>query len=44
MLYLKPDYIEKLWTHETGIRLSVGALILQLLGALVIKKIVNIKV
>jgi tight adherence protein B len=44
MLYLKPDYIEKLWTTEVGIRYSVGALVLQLLGALVIKKIVNIKV
>jgi tight adherence protein B len=44
MLYLKPDYIEKLWTNETGIKMSVAALVLQLLGALVIKKIVNIKV
>jgi tight adherence protein B len=44
MLYLKPDYIEKLWTHELGIKMSVAALILQLLGALIIKKIVNIKV
>ncbi|HYV39740.1 MAG TPA: type II secretion system F family protein [Gemmataceae bacterium] len=44
MLYLKPDYIEKLWTHEIGIKMSVAALVAQLLGALVIKKIVNIKV
>ena len=44
MLYIKPDYIEKLWTHELGIRMSVAALIAQLVGALVIKKIVNIKV
>ena len=44
MLYIKPDYIEKLWTTELGIRMSVGALIAQLVGALVIKKIVNIKV
>ena len=44
MLYIKPDYIEKLWTHPLGIKMSVGALILQLLGAVVIKKIVNIKV
>jgi tight adherence protein B len=44
MLYIKPDYIEKLWTHELGIKMSVAALIAQLLGAIVIKKIVNIKV
>jgi tight adherence protein B len=44
MLYLKPDYIEKLWTNETGIRMSCGALVLQVVGALIIKKIVNIKV
>jgi tight adherence protein B len=44
MLYIKPDYVEKLWTHKLGIQMSVGALILQLLGAIVIKKIVNIKV
>jgi tight adherence protein B len=44
MLYLKPDYIEKLWLHETGIKMSCAALVLQLLGALIIKKIVNIKV
>jgi tight adherence protein B len=44
MLYIKPDYVEKLWTHELGIKMSVGALIAQIIGALVIKKIVNIKV
>lgn len=44
MLYIKPDYVEKLWTHPLGIQMSVGALVLQLLGAVVIKKIVSIKV
>jgi tight adherence protein B len=44
MLHIKPDYIEKLWTHPLGIKMSVAALVAQLLGALVIKKIVNIKV
>jgi tight adherence protein B len=44
MLYIKPDYVEKLWTHELGIKMSVFALVAQLVGALVIKKIVNIKV
>ncbi|MCC6419024.1 MAG: type II secretion system F family protein [Gemmataceae bacterium] len=44
MLYIKPDYVEKLWTHPLGIKMSVFALIAQLVGAVVIKKIVNIKV
>jgi tight adherence protein B len=44
MLHIKPDYIEKLWTHPLGIKMAVTALIMQLLGAVVIKKIVNIKV
>jgi tight adherence protein B len=44
MLHIKYDYIEKLWTHELGIKMAIGALVMQLLGALVIRKIVNIKV
>jgi len=44
MLHIKYDYIEKLWTTELGIKMSVGALIMQLLGALMIRKIVNIQV
>jgi tight adherence protein B len=44
MLYIKPDYIERLWTHPLGVKMSIFALIAQLVGAVVIKKIVNIKV
>ena len=44
MLHLKPDYIEKLWTHPMGIKMSLVALAMQLVGAIVIKKIVDIKV
>jgi tight adherence protein B len=44
MMHIKYDYIEKLWTHPLGIKMSIWALIAQLLGALVIRKIVNIKV
>lgn len=44
MLHIKPDYVEKLWTHPLGVKMSVTALIMQILGALVIRKIVNIKV
>ncbi len=44
MLHIKPDYVEQLWTHPLGIKMSVGAIIAQILGAIVIKKIVDIKV
>jgi tight adherence protein B len=44
MLNAKPDYIEPLWTTELGRKMSVFAIIAQILGAIVIKKIVNIKV
>jgi tight adherence protein B len=44
MLNLKPDYIEPLWTTELGRKMSIFAIIAQILGALVIRKIVNIKV
>jgi tight adherence protein B len=44
MLSVKPDYISLLWTDEVGIKMSIGALVMQILGALCIRKIVNIKV
>ena len=44
MLNVKPDYVELLWTTELGIKMSVAAIIAQIIGALVIRKIVNIKV
>jgi tight adherence protein B len=44
MLHLKPDYVAVLWTDKQGIKMSVFALFMQLLGAAVIKKIVDIKV
>jgi tight adherence protein B len=44
MLNAKPDYIESLWTTEVGRKMSMFAIIAQVLGAIVIKKIVNIKV
>jgi tight adherence protein B len=44
MLNAKPDYVELLWTTDLGRRMSVFALIAQIVGALVIRKIVNIKV
>jgi tight adherence protein B len=44
MLQMKPDYVELLWKDELGIKMSVFALVMQLLGSLWIKKIVDIKV
>lgn len=44
MLNVKPDYVESLWTTDLGKKMSFFAIIAQILGALVIRKIVNIKV
>jgi tight adherence protein B len=44
MLHIKPDYIQALWTDPLGIKMSVFGLISQVVGAIVIKKIVDIKV
>lgn len=44
MLHIKYDYVEKLWTNPLGIKMSIASLVMQLVGALVIRKIVNIKV
>jgi tight adherence protein B len=44
LLNSKPDYVKPLWETELGQQMSIAALIAQVLGALVIRKIVNIKV
>jgi tight adherence protein B len=44
MLWMKPDYIELLWKDPMGVKMSVGAIVLMLLGSFAIKKIVDIKV
>src|SRR4029077_15624377 len=44
MLHIKPDYVAVLWTDPEGIKMSIFALFMQVLGAAVIKKIVDIKV
>src|SRR5262249_42287366 len=44
MLHLKADYVALLWTDPKGIKMSVIALAMQVVGALVIKKIIDIKV
>jgi tight adherence protein B len=44
MLWMKPDYISLLWTDPMGVQMSIGAIVLVLIGAYAIKKIVDIKV
>jgi tight adherence protein B len=44
MLWMKPDYIELLWTDPMGIKMSIGAIVLVLIGSYAIKKIIDIKV
>ena len=44
MLHTKPEYISLLWTDPLGVKLSIFALVLQIIGAYSIKKIVDIKV
>ncbi len=44
ILHINPGYVEMLWTTTTGIKMSIFALIMQVLGAICIKKIVSIKV
>jgi tight adherence protein B len=44
MLWMKPDYIRMLWTEDMGIKMSIGAVVLMVIGAYSIKKIIDIKV
>lgn len=41
---MNPDYLMLLFTDELGKKMLVGGIIMQLIGALVIRKIVNIRV
>src|SRR5207344_3029526 len=41
---LNPDYVMPLFTDPLGHQMLIGAVIMQIVGALVIRKIVNIKV
>ncbi len=42
--YLNPDYVMLLFTEELGRKMIAAAAVLQVLGAICIKKIVNIKI
>jgi tight adherence protein B len=41
---MNPDYLMLLFTDELGKKMLVGGLVMQLLGAIVIRKIVNIRI
>jgi tight adherence protein B len=42
--FLKPDYIRLLWTDETGSKFFTYAIISEIVGILIIRKIANIRV
>ncbi len=44
ILYLNPEYVMMLFTDPLGKKMLAGAILLQLMGAVAIRKIVNIKV
>jgi tight adherence protein B len=44
MMYIDPNYVSLLWTHPVGKTMSVIGLILMAIGAMVIRKIINIKI
>ena len=44
MWYLNPGYSMTLFTDPMGHQMLAGAIVMQVVGALVIRKIVNIKV
>ena len=44
LLYMKPDYVSELWTDPMGIKMSIFAIVMMLVGSFAIKKCVDIKV
>ncbi len=44
MLWMRPDYIRMLWTEDMGIKMSISAVVLMVIGAYSIQKIIDIKV
>jgi tight adherence protein B len=44
MLWMKPDYVELLWKDPMGVKMSIGAIVLMIIGSYAIKKIIDIKV
>src|SRR5437762_548626 len=44
LLWMKPDYVKLLWLDPLGVKMSIFACVLMLIGAFAIRKIVDIKV
>jgi len=44
MMQISPGYVDDLWLHPLGRKMSIGAIVLMILGAWWINKIVNIKI
>ncbi len=40
---LSPEHMSLLWTDPTGIRMTVGAIVLQVVGTLIIRKLVEVE-
>jgi Flp pilus assembly protein TadB len=40
---LSPAHMSLLWTHPTGIKMVVFAIVLQVVGTLAIRKLVNVE-
>jgi len=43
LAFLAPEHMSLLWTHSTGIKMVVVALILQVIGTLIIRKLVDVE-
>jgi len=44
MMQISPGYVDDLWLHPMGRQMSIGAIVLMIVGAWWINKIVNIKI
>jgi tight adherence protein B len=44
MMQISPGYVDDLWLHPMGRQMSVGAIVMMIIGAWWINKIVNIKI
>jgi tight adherence protein B len=43
LVYLSPQHMSVLWTDPTGVRMVTGAIILQVIGSLIIRKLVDVE-
>jgi tight adherence protein B len=43
LVYLSPQHMSVLWTDPMGVRMVTGAIILQVVGSLIIRKLVDVE-